>query len=71
MAQHHNTITLYVKTYACSVIFLCLRPVSEANSEAPEHQAKEEADTACQAQNQPGVEWDDDARAPQRAIDQV
>lgn len=51
--------------------FPFLRPVGEADSEAPEHQAEEEADAARQAQDQPGVERDDDAGAPQGASDQV
>lgn len=52
-------------------LLLFHRSFCEVDTEAPEHEAEEEADPARQAQDQPGVEWDDDAGAPQGAADQV
>lgn len=48
-------------------LFLVPRPVCETGPEAPDYQAEEEADATGQAQDEPSVEWDDDAGGSPRA----
>lgn len=47
------------------------RPLREAGPEAPGHEAEKEADAARKAQDEPGVERDDDAGGAPRAAGQI